>query len=399
MVGLAALAVAAACSGDAATPPDTSPASPVTTVPVQQPSDGILTVGILLPTTGSGSPLGGPIRTAIEAAVGDINAAGGVLGRSVLLVDADEAHPGGFAELIDQGVDAIVGPASSLVALSELNTAMDAGVVVCSPTATALALDDFPDPNGLFFRTVPSDSLQMEAIVREVRDTGVESVSVAYLDDPYGRGLANAFEARVRASAVLSIDRREGFSGDQEDLSAVAGAVADSPAIVVLGDADDGGRLLTALDAVVDHADPPAVFVNDAVRSARQPIAQLSDEFRERLLAVAPQARVDAVDGFFAANAVDCVNLIALAVVQAGSDRPEDFRDNIAGVSNSGSPCSGFAECAQRLADVPQIDYRGVSGSVDLRGVTGDLANAIFDVFGFNENGSEKDPRPRSASL
>ena len=385
--------VLAACTGDDAGPAATTAPSVASTAPAGAATDRQLTIGMLLPSTGQGAAaFGTPMRAAIEVAVGDINAAGGVLGTSVRLVDADEAHPGGFSELIEAGADAIVGPASSLVALAELNTALDAGVVVCSPTATALALDDYPDPDGLFFRTVPSDSLQMEAIVREVRDTGVESVSVAYLDDPYGRGLARAFEARVRASTVLTVDESVGFSGDQEDLSAVAERVGDSRAIVVLGDEDDGGRLLTALDDVIDRGDPPAVVINDSVRSARQPIAQLSPEMRSRLVGVAPRGVSDDVAGFFAANAVDCVNLIALAVAQAGSDRPEDFRGNIAVVSFGGSPCTGFTECAQRLTDVPQIDYNGLSGPVDLRGLSGDLSNAVFDVFGFDDTGAETQP-------
>ena len=37
------------------------------------------------------------------------------------------------------------------------------GLVACSPTAAAMALDDFPD-RGLFVRTIPSDSLQAAAI-------------------------------------------------------------------------------------------------------------------------------------------------------------------------------------------------------------------------------------------
>ena len=397
--GVLCLAVGA-CSDDTVTPPDTTTPSPATSSPAERPSDGVLTIGMLLPFTGAGAnTLGAPIRSAIEDAVVEINAAGGVLGTSVRLLEADEAQAGGIDELIEGGADAIVGPASSLVALAELGTAIANDTVVCSPTATALALDDFPNRDGLFFRTVPSDSLQMEAIVREVRDTGVESVAVAYLDDPYGRGLANTFAARVRASTVLAVDERRGFSGAQEDLSEIAAAIAGTRAIVVLGDADDGGRLLTALDAVIDRSDPPTVIVNDAVRSARQPIAQLSPELRARLIGVAPRARAETVNGFFTANAIDCVNLIALAATQAGSDRPEDFGGNIPGVSYGGSPCSGFAECAQRLTEVPQIDYDGLSGPVDLRASGGDLGNAWFDVFGFDDTGAETAPRPRNIAL
>ena len=94
----------------------------------------------------------------------------GVLGKDVVLEIVDEGGGTGPDELLASGVDAIVGPASSRVALAQLSSIVqpETGVVTCSPTATALALDDFPD-NGFFFRTAPSDSLQMAAIARSVR--------------------------------------------------------------------------------------------------------------------------------------------------------------------------------------------------------------------------------------
>jgi branched-chain amino acid transport system substrate-binding protein len=396
---LLAATLGAACDGDDDTGRATTTTVPATTVAADHPTDGVLTIGMLLPSTGPGAAeLGVPMREAVEVAVGDINAAGGVLGGSVRLVDFDEAHGGGFASLIEQGADAIVGPASSLVALAELNDAVEAGVVVCSPTATALALDEFPH-NGLFFRTAPSDSLQMAAIMREVRDTGAESVAVAYLDDPYGRGLADAFAERVSESTLLTIDERVPFSGDEEDLSEVAEAVADNRVVVVLADSDDGGRFLTALDAVIDRDQPPTVIANDSVRDAGQPVAQLSPELRSRIAVVAPKARDDEVDGFFAANAVDCVNVIALAAVRADSDRPGDFRSYVAEVSYGGRPCSGFAECVDRLGEVDQIDYNGVSGRVDMRGTSNELSTAEFDVFGFDDDGAETEPETLTVSL
>ena len=91
-----------------------------------------------------------------------------MLGQPVQLVNAsegttiDEARAG-IDQLLDNNVDAIIGPASSLVALEVLDELMAAGVVVCSPTATALALNDYPDRD-LFFRTVPSDSLSAQAM-------------------------------------------------------------------------------------------------------------------------------------------------------------------------------------------------------------------------------------------
>ena len=175
--------------------------------------DGVLVLGVLLPTTGPGATLFGEgMIDAVELATDEINAAGGVNGADVELIDADEGATAasaaiGFDSLITGGVDAIIGPASSIVALSDLDAPVSAGVVTCSPTATALALDDYPD-NGLFFRTVPSDSLQMVAMARVAERTGSTSIAIGYLDDSYGRGLAAG--AAVGGRHAWSVRARRG---------------------------------------------------------------------------------------------------------------------------------------------------------------------------------------------
>ena len=45
--------------------------------------------------------------------------------------------------------------------------------------------------------------------------------------------------------------------------------------IVVLGGADDGTRLLAALDAATQGRERPEVIVNDAIRGGRQAIPSL----------------------------------------------------------------------------------------------------------------------------
>src|SRR5690606_5994670 len=114
----------------------------------------------------------------------------------------------------------------------------------------------------------------------------------------------------------------------------VAELLAEEPGLViVLGDADDGGRLLSALDAATD--DTTQVIVNDAIRTASS-IRQLSPEFRSRLTGVAPLARSDEDQGFFTAHAIDCVNLIALAATEAETDAPSAIRLWMAPVSGGG---------------------------------------------------------------
>lgn len=387
-----------ACTGgdDDEVSPTTSIAATTTTV-AQRADDGRLLIGVYLPQTGPGATIGQPMIDAVRAAVAHVNSEGGVLGNDVELLVQDEGAPPGPATLLAEGVDAIVGPASSLNALSQLSTIVqaDTGVVTCSPAATALALDGYPDPNGYFFRTAPSDSLQMVAIARRAERTGAPSVAVGYLDDPYGRGLADTLVAEIELRRRQDVVAEVAFGADQEDLSAIATELlADEPGLViVLGDADDGGRLLTALDAASPD-EPVSVIVNDAIRAAAS-IQQLSPGFRTRLTGVAPLATTDgaADEGYFTAHAVDCVNLIALATAEAETDSPDAIRLWMAPVSGGGRQCTTFEDCSALIEDDLQIDYNGRSGPIELSSTTGDPTRATFIQFGFDPDGSEIDTR------
>ncbi|MFP5487300.1 MAG: ABC transporter substrate-binding protein, partial [Acidimicrobiia bacterium] len=138
-----AVATLAACTGGGPdeVAPTTSPVTTSTTIAVREP-DGRLVIGAYLPQTGPGASLGNPMISAVRQAVANINIEGGVLGEDVELLVQDEGAPAGPSALLEEGVDAIIGPASSRNALAQLTSIVqpDTGVVTCSPTATALAL-------------------------------------------------------------------------------------------------------------------------------------------------------------------------------------------------------------------------------------------------------------------
>ena len=163
----------------------------------------------------------------------------------------------------------------------------------------------------------------------------------------------------------------------------------------MLGDADDGGRLLSALDEATPD-DLTQVIVNDAIRTAPA-IQQLSPGFRSRLTGIAPLAVSESAEsaessGYFTAHAVDCVNLIALAAMEAESDDPSDISVWMAPVSGGGRQCSSFEDCVA-LAEDLQIDYNGLSGPIELSSTTGDTTRASFVEFRFDANGDEIDRR------
>ncbi len=397
-VGLAAALVA--CSDDGESVVDVTIAdSTTTTMRAQVIGDGQLVIGALLPL--SDTLIGEPMTAAVETAVDRMNAAGGVLDQRVRLVVADEGSSTATATasiqtLLDSDVDAIIGPASSLVALSTLDELVAAGKVVCSPTASALALDDFPDLD-LFFRTVPSDSLQARAIANVADQTGAQRVTIVHVDDSYGHPFADAVEASLANEAIAVVDRIT-FASDDDDLSDEAAllAASDGQVLVLIADGDDGTRFLAALDDG-DVSGLARVVVNDALRnpSAPQRIQRLDPEFRDKIVGLAPQA--DSGDseapfdppGLFATNAYDCANLIALAAVRADSDVPRDIAREVAQVSVSGSACQTFAACVDTIDSDRQIDYNGPAGVTDLLVRTGDPSRATFDRFTFDESGRD----------
>src|SRR5690606_38067326 len=74
------------------------------------------------------------------------------------------------------------------------------------------------------------------------------------------------------------------------------------------------------------------------------------------------------IDFNYAAESYDAVILIALAVVQAGTDGTE-HANHIVDVSGPpGTKCTSFAECRDLIEAGEGIDYDGVSGPQDFNG-------------------------------
>ena len=212
--------VVAACSSSSDSSPDqtiAATASPTTSV---ETPDGKLTIGVMLPP--AATLLRDPIQNGVNAAIRQVNAAGGLFGRHVPIEWAEEgdtAESGADAvqTLLDQHVDAIIGPASSTIAPSALTSIVSNGVLACSPTASALSLNDFPDDN-LFFRTVPSDSMQAQAISQVADGTGFASVAIAYVDDGFGRPLSAAVTDALANVPIVVADSIPFASGEADQI-------------------------------------------------------------------------------------------------------------------------------------------------------------------------------------
>jgi branched-chain amino acid transport system substrate-binding protein len=255
----------------------------------------------------------------------------------------------------------------------------------------------------LFVRTVPSDSLQAEALARLVDQTGRNRVGVLFPDDLYGRDFADAV---VKALTNLGMELTSSvpYATDSDDLSEPALAVvADSPsAVIVLGNADLGPRMLVAATAAAPSPSPWFI-VNDAIRRPDQPtlIAELDPERRARIRGVSPAILPTNPDLLkllgaterdpstaFASMAVDCLNLIALSAVAENSDNPRAIAAQIPGMSRGGTSCRDFPTCAELLAEGRNVDYNGPEGLIRMDSL-GDVTVGAFERFSFDEVGKD----------
>lgn len=390
------------CSADSAAP---APTAAVTTTSIPRVDDGILTIGVLTPQGSANADIGQAIRTAVQLAVTKINAAGGFGNQEVVLIPADEGvavigvDPA-ITSLIESGVDAIIGPASSINALAGLKEIVDAGVVACSPTASASLLDDFPDHN-LFFRTIPSDSLQAAAIAEAVDRTGASRATVAYIDDAYGQSFVELVGASLSRKGIQQ-DESVPFSSNNPSIAAAARSIASTSAdvVVVIGDATSGPVMVGAIDTA-SGTTRPLYIVNDAMRRPTASAEPLGVSLASRVNGISPiaystneqfLAQLGAAAGNsspYAANAYDCVNLIALAALAGESTQPTVIAANIPAVSDSGTPCMSFPDCRDGIEAGSNINYDGPGPGALTIGSNGELATAVFELFGFDETGRD----------
>jgi branched-chain amino acid transport system substrate-binding protein len=423
--GLAPLLVlalaASACSGHDDTPaPTTTVPDVTTTMPPRENLDGVLTLGVLLPKTGPAASLGAPMITAVRMAVEEINSSGGVNGHPVRLAEGDEGADATTAaeslnELlnVDQ-VDAIIGPASSKVALALLDTTVKAKALTCSPTNTAIALTTYPH-RGLYFRTMPSDALQGRALGKAIAGTGRRSVSVIYPDDDYGRPFSNALTTELRRQDV------EIKAADAYDPSAasfekvVADALDPEPeSVAVIGASDPGGKILAGLRAVDAFPSRLPTFVTDGMRRSDlfEQVVPGQPRSVSGISGTSPAAVPSGAQWFvsnfeqfsgggtlaYAAYAYDCANLIALSALGVGNDDPLNMATEMVPLSRSGTVCRSFQDCAPLIVEGRGVDLDGASGPIEFTS-TGDVSVGTFDQFSFDDTGRDVATRQLVVSM
>ena len=101
----------------------------------------VIKIGVAGAFTGDLAPYGLPTKTAAEMVIADVNAAGGINGKKIELVVADEQCKPELAtnvaaKLVSEGVKVVIGHICSGATKAALGIYKDAKVTVISPSAT-----------------------------------------------------------------------------------------------------------------------------------------------------------------------------------------------------------------------------------------------------------------------
>ena len=405
-ISAASLALAACGGGDEAdtanpatsSAPSAAASSTAAPAAVANKADGVLTIGTLLPQTGSLAFLGPPEFAGVDLAVEEINANGGVLGKPIAKVDSDSGDTStniasqSTQRLLSQKVDVIVGAASSGVSKTVIDAITGAGVVQISPANTSPDFTDYPDKD-LYFRTAPSDVLQGRILGDQIVADGNTSVAILALQDAYGVGLTANVKKSVEGAQgevvaeVIYDPKAAEFTAEVSKIKA-----ADPQAIVVIG-FDETAKIIQELakQGIGPQQGKPLYLVDGNTGNAlgeKLPAGLLKGvkgtipgvaapgDLRKRLLKVDPTLK----DYSYSAEAYDAVVIVALATEVAKSDAGVDIGKALMAVTTGGTKCTTIKACFDLVKAGTDLDYDGVSGPIEFN-EKGDPTEASVGVY------------------
>jgi len=339
-------------------------------------------IGCVLSTTGLLGPMGEDMMNAARLAVEEINAAGGVSGKQVELVEEDDATEAAKSldrvkKLVDiSGVKVLVGGMTSGAAMASGAYVADHEVLMVSPSATSPEISAQPWTEWVF-RTTPSDAFQGKVLAQVVLDRGFTRLATMVQDNPYGVGLEGALvealeEAGWQGEHVVSIHYDQTKMDYRTELGQIDAATPD--VVLAVTYCEDGIIVFKqALEMGLDdiawlgcdgnygsgmfEEASAAEFMEKAIIAgtrAAGPSGAVYDEF-----AAAYEAAFEEVPSVYCDTTYDAIKLIAQAIEQAGVYDGAAVRD--------------------ALLEIGQ-DYEGASGTITFNEI-GDRVSGTFEIW------------------
>jgi branched-chain amino acid transport system substrate-binding protein len=170
-------------------------------------------VGVYGPFTGGSAPMGVSMRNGVQIAIDEINAAGGIMGKKVVMVDRDDEaknERGGqiMQELLDkENVVAVLGPINTGVANASTNYPNKKKVPqIINVSAGAKVNDYFKEVSeNYIFRIAANDPIQAKAVVAEMQKRGYKKPALLCDDTNFGQSGRHNLELSLDAVGLKPV--------------------------------------------------------------------------------------------------------------------------------------------------------------------------------------------------
>ena len=288
-------------------------------------------IGFLNDATGPIAVYADGFVAASQIALGLVNTVGFSSGVQFEIVYADSGCNGEMGtsaaqSLVDSGVWGVVGAACSGASMGANSVLAAAGVPQISYASTSPALSDATAYPG-FFRVVPSDAEQGQAMAAIATADGMDNIAVVHMTNDYGAGLADAFVSNMDASHICT---QLGY--DVETTTDFASAVeavsnAGCTSVFLVSYAADGAMILEEMatqgvnipvyggDGIAEEglaAEMADASIVDGV-IASKPSAGGSMSEVQMVFAALCGAHPDCAGGIYTAEAFDAITMMALS--------------------------------------------------------------------------------------
>jgi branched-chain amino acid transport system substrate-binding protein len=366
-------------------------------------------IGLLSGVSGPIASMAPAIVSGSRLAIRQVNQQGGLFknGSTLLAVFGDSGcNPQNAIDAATKvvnlnNISAMVGPncsGATIAAAEAVN--IPAGVPLISPSATAPTVSALND-NDLVFRTVPSDAYQGQALARTLISKGMKSVAVAYVNNDYGKGIADSFKAEFekQGGTIKGYEGHEGAKASyRSQLASLAGKGAST--LVIFDYASDSG--MTILRQSLENGFFENFVGADGMKSDLL-VKELGEENLGTLFVSSPigkqgeaLARFNKAftdygqdkDAVFANTSYDAAFILALAIEKAGSGDRAAVAKNIRSVSSAPGLVilpGEWAKAKKAISKGQDINYEGATGSHEFD-KNGDVPGtyALFKVSGGN---------------
>ena len=297
---------------------------------------GTFTIGVIGPLTGGAAIYGTNVLNAAQIAVDEINALGGDI--QLNLISADDVHDpetsvNAYNNLMDQGMQVLVGTVTSGPALSVVPLAYEDRVFTVTPSASG---DDVIEGNDNVFQVCFTDSNQGSRSAQYINEH-FENVKIAIIyknDDPYSQGIRDNFVAEADSRGMEIVYEGTFNESTQTDfnnqLTAAQSAGADmiflpiyyTPASVILTQANAMGYEPTffGVDGMDGILGVPGFDTSlaEGVYLLTPFSADAEDEATQNFVAEYGARHNNEIPNQFAADAYDAVYIVYEAIQAAG---------------------------------------------------------------------------------